>query len=438
MPSAAAPSRRARRPGEATRDGKRARPRVAAWVLAILALSFAVYGASAERPADRAAADRQILVMLRAAPPHFRPDAAYAAVYDSRVRQGAQRRIAERLARQHALEVIEGWPMPALGVDCFVLESATPAGIDAAVEAIGRDARVESVQAMNVFHVLGHNDPLYPLQPSAQLWHLADVHRFATGRNVRIAEIDTGVDADQPDLRGRVAVRRDFAAPAATAPETHGTAVAGIIAARADDGIGIAGIAPAATLIALRACAQEQGGDGATCTSFALARALQSALDENAQVINLSLGGPRDRLIERLLDAALTRRIVVVAAVDPRVAGGGFPAAHPGILAVMSEQGRMPPSGALLAPGRDIPATLPGERWGFVSGSSYAAAHVASVAALLLEAVPGMGPREVQRAFAATMTATASGEPAMIDVCAAIARAANACVCGCMLARGAH
>jgi subtilisin family serine protease len=408
--------------------------RVAALVLAIFAMALAVTRAGAEP----AAADRQILVMLRPAPPHFRPDAAYAAVYDSRVRQGAQRRIAEQLARQHALKVIEGWPMPALGVDCFVLEGATPLGVEAAVEAIGRDARVESVQAMNVFRVLGHNDPLYPLQPSAQLWQLADVHRFATGRNVRIAEIDTGVDVDQPDLRGRVAVNRNFAAPAAAAPETHGTAIAGIMAARADDGIGIAGIAPAATLIALRACAQEPGGNGATCTSFALARALQSALDENAQVMNLSLGGPRDRLLERLLDAALARRIVVVAAVDPRVAGGGFPAAHPGVLAVMSEQGATPPPGALFAPGRDIPATLPGEHWGFVSGSSYAAAHVASVAALLLEAVPDMGPRDVQRAFASTTTATASGEPAMIDVCAAIARAANACVCGCMLARGAH
>jgi subtilisin family serine protease len=354
------------------------------------------------------------------------------------VRQGAQRRIAEDLARRHALKVIEGWPMPALGVDCFVLEGATAADIDAAVEAIGRDARVESVQTMNVFHVLGHNDPLYPLQPAARLWQLADVHRIATGRNVRIAEIDTAVDANQPDLRGRVAVNRNFVATAAVAPEAHGTAIAGIIAARADDGIGIAGIAPEATLIALRACAEARNGGGATCTTFALARALQSALDENVRVINLSLGGPRDRLLERLLDVALARRIVVVAAVDSRVAGGGFPAAHAGVLAVMSEQAATPPPGALRAPGRDIPVTLPGESWGFVSGSSYAAAHVASVAALLIEAAPDMGPVEVQRAFAAAMTAAAVGEPAMIDVCAAIARVANACVCGCMVARGAH
>ena len=111
----------------------------------------------------------------------------------------------------------------------------------------------------SVFRVLAHNDPLYPLQPSATLWRLDELHRIATGRRVRVAEIDTGVDVNHPDLAGRVAVTRNFVDGRRDVAERHGTAIAGIIGARADDGIGIAGIAPEAKLLALRACWQAAG-----------------------------------------------------------------------------------------------------------------------------------------------------------------------------------
>jgi hypothetical protein len=249
--------------------------------------------------------------MLRAPPPHFQPNIDYALGYDAQVNRGGRRRIAEELAQRHDLKLVSAWPMPALGVDCFVMEVQSPEAIARTLDEIARDTRVESVQAMNVFHVLEHNDPLYRLQPSAWLWHIAEVHKIATGRNVRVAEVDTGVELDHPDLRGRVAMARDFVGTPAPAGEAHGTAVAGIIAARADDGIGIAGIAPDALLFALRACQQSPNQAIATCTSFSLAKALQFALDQDAQVINLSLGGPRDQLLERLLEAALARHIAI-------------------------------------------------------------------------------------------------------------------------------
>ncbi|TMH03104.1 MAG: hypothetical protein E6H69_04585 [Betaproteobacteria bacterium] len=103
---------------------------------------------------------------------------------------------------------------------------------------------------MNLFRVLAHNDPLYPLQPSAKLWHLAELHKITTGRYVRVAEVDTGVELDHPDLSGRVALARNFVDGRQDVAEEHGTAVAGIIAARADDRLGIAGIAPEAKLMA--------------------------------------------------------------------------------------------------------------------------------------------------------------------------------------------
>ena len=385
------------------------------------------------------ASERQILVMLRASPPHFRPDTGYALGYESQVKRGGQLRIAEDLARNHDLKLVAAWPMPALGVDCFVMEAHGQQVIARLVDAMASDARVESAQSMNTFHMLDHNDPLFPLQPGARLWHLAEVHKVTTGLNVRIAEVDTGVELDHPDLRGRVAMARDFVGTQTVAGEAHGTAVAGIIAARADDGIGIAGVAPDATLLVLRACQQVPGQSSATCNSFTLAKALQFALEHDAQVINLSLGGPRDRLLERLLDVGLAHHIIVVAAADPRVIGGGFPADYPGVLAVASDGDGNVPSGALLAPGRDIPAPTPGQSWGFVTGSSYAAAQVTGAVALLLERAPAMDAVQVRSALApGTAAAVMLAQGSAVDVCSAIARTTNACVCGCVVARGGN
>ena len=270
------------------------------------------------------------------------------------------------------------------------------------VERLSQDPSVESAQAMQLFRVLAHNDPLYPLQPSAKLWHLDELHKITTGRRVRVAEIDTGVDVNHPDLTGRVAVARNFVDGRSDVAEWHGTAIAGIIAARADDGIGIAGIAPESKFLALRACWQttKSGETAAVCSSFTLAKALQFALDENAQVINLSLGGPRDRLLERLLDIALSRGITIVAAADPEPGNGGFPASHRGVLAVAGDDGHDVAGAILLAPGRDIPTTMAGQKWGFVTGSSFAAAHVTGLVALLRDVAPDLRPDQLREALA--------------------------------------
>jgi subtilisin family serine protease len=321
--------------------------------------------------------------------------------------------------------------MPALGVDCFVMEAPAESVLASAEEGLAQDPRVESVQRMQLFRVLAHNDRLYPLQPAAKAWHLDELHRLATGRHVRVAEIDTGVEADHPDLSGGVLQQENFVDERAEVAENHGTEVAGIIAARADNGIGIAGVAPEAELIALRACWERSAGERALCSSFTLARALQFALDRKAHAINLSLGGPRDRLLERLLDAAIARGIAVVAAVDPQARDGGFPASHPGVLAVAGDDVHDAPSGALLAPGRDIPTTTIAHSWGFVTGSSFAAAHVTGLVALLHELDPGLRPAELRLLLART---TAAGARDVVDACAAVARIAGACACACAVA----
>ena len=264
--------------------------------------------------------DRQLLLMLRVPPPHFRPEASYGGGYRDAPGRDARRRIARSLARAHGLRLLDDWPMPALGLDCFVMEAPSADVPCAAARATGRRSaggigRADADVPRACRRLAAGGDPLAATQPAMADWHLRELHKLATGRHVTIAALDTGVDATHPDLRGQRLQTRNFIDGNAYAAETHGTAVAGIIAARADDGIGIAGIAPGARLLGLRACSQLARG-GAACSSFSLAKALQFALEAKAQVFNLSLTGPPDRLLGRLLDVALARGVSVVGAVD--------------------------------------------------------------------------------------------------------------------------
>ena len=387
---------------------------------------------------DTSIVERQMLVMLHVPPTHFRPDANYVGNYSTQVGRAARQRVAEELAGKFKLRVVDDWPMPSLGVDCFVMEAPSDVAMGKLIDEVAMDARVEWVQSMHLFYLRSHNDPLFPLQPTASLWHLAEIHQFATGRNVRVAEIDSGVEIDHPDLRGRVAIVRNFVDGRDAVAETHGTAVAGIIAARADDGVGIVGVAPQAVLMALRACWQTSSdGNLAACSSFTLAKALQFALDQDANVVNLSLGGPRDRLLGRLLDVAMSRGVVIVAAADPTSSDGGFPASASGVLAVAADDAHDLPTAILLAPGRDIPTTLPGQRWGLVNGSSFASAQVAGLVALLLEVAPHQKPQQIRETLFASETTLASRQHHnIVDACAAIANTLGTCACGCSMVGG--
>ncbi len=374
-----------------------------------------------EPSAASAVAGHQVLLLLRLPPQHYRPESAYSGGYGDGAAHGARRRVAAALAREHGLSLATDWAMPLLGVDCYVMDVPPDQAPERVAQALSQDPRVAWAQTMNVYRTRGHNDPLYSLQPAAQTWHLSELHEVATGRNVRVAIVDSGVDDKHPDLAGQLALKQNFVDERSDVPEQHGTAVAGIIAARADNGVGIVGVAPNASLLALRACWQETP-QSTLCSSLTLAMALHFAIAHEADVINLSLSGPPDRLLARLIDAALTRNITVVAAVDRGLPDGGFPASHAGVVAVADAAGPPSASPALLAPGRDVPTTLPGGRWNLVSGSSYAAAHVAGLFALLRERLP-------QREMAPSAASVLSFSSGQIDACATLARVAGDAAC---------
>ena len=108
--------------------------------------------ADADAGADAAAVvDRQLLLMLRVPPPHFRPEAGYGGGYRDAPGRDARRRIARSLARAHGLRLIDDWPMPALGLDCFVMEASSADLRAQLVARLAADPRVESVEPMQAF-----------------------------------------------------------------------------------------------------------------------------------------------------------------------------------------------------------------------------------------------------------------------------------------------
>ncbi|NUR11230.1 MAG: S8 family serine peptidase [Bradyrhizobium sp.] len=370
--------------------------------------------------------DREILVMVRQGPDHFRPTGEYGGTYGDQIGQSARKRIASQIAKRYGLTLADNWPMPMIGVDCFVMVVPDGRSTGAAADQVSHDAAVVWAQPVELYGVKAaaatHKDPLYPAEPAAKLWHLADLHRIATGRGVKVAIIDSGIEGTHPDLSGQLLVNRNFVAGQPLAVEEHGTGVAGIIAAKADNGIGIAGVAPGARLLGLRACWQKGSAGRATaCDSLSVAKAIYFAIENRADVINLSLAGSDDRLVGELLKVALGKGSTVVAAFDQSRADGGFPASLPGVIAV-SDSG-LAPSQRLpyTAPGRDIPTTEPGGRWFIVNGSSYAAAHVSGLIALV---------RERRRSAPPSLVSARPGG-GTIDACATLIRAAGGCDCNC-------
>jgi subtilase family protein len=397
---------------------------------AVAALPGARLAAQTGAPAVASVPSRQILVMIKAPPKHFRLGAGYGAGrYGDAASVAGRGRLAQSVARKNDLIEVDGWPMPLLGVDCYVMRVPDGTSVDAAVARVSRDPRVAWSEPMQLYQTKGGTrsraDPLYPIEPAARGWRLADLHKVATGRGVSVAVIDSKVQVNHPDLAGHFIADVNFLGGTSPAAEQHGTAVAGIIGAQDDNGIGIAGIAPDARMMALRACWQTTGKSSTPptlCDSLSLARALQFAIDHKAEVINLSLSGPPALLLSKLIGIAQSRHATVIAAFDPSLPEGGFPASLPGVIAVADQSLQNVPANVYGAPGRDVPTTQPGGKWYLVNGTSYSVAHVSGLAALVRERhIPG--PLRLVR--------TASGS---VDACATLVGTTRACDCDCRLA----
>lgn len=261
-----------------------------------------------------------------------------------------------------------------------------------------------------------------------------------TGKGVTVAVLDSGVDVTHTDLNDNIWVNRDeipgngidddgngyiddrrgwdFVSNDSkpTDPNGHGTHVAGTIAAERND-IGVTGIAPDADIMPIRVL--DENGDGSI---HDIAAGIYYAIENGADVINLSLGGNSPTVVvESAIRTAFDKGVVVVmASGNESDTVPAFPAQYAdqwGIAvgatdrndnsAWFSNQAGSTPLDYVVAPGVSVRSTLPEDRYGFLSGTSMAAPHVSGIVALMLEANPTLTPSQVETHLIGTTTAIA-------------------------------
>jgi subtilisin family serine protease len=278
------------------------------------------------------------------------------------------------------------------------------------------------------FHVLAQRgqSQANAEQYAPQKLHLTEAHRLASGKGIRVAVIDSEVDASHPDLAG--AIGAHFRAYGEEEkPHLHGTGMAGAIAARQN----MLGVAPGAVLLTVSAFSTKaSNGEG---TTFNILKGIDWAAAQGARVINMSFAGPADPRMREALQKANARGVVLVAA-----AGNAgpkspplYPAADTGIIAVTATNADDALfSGAnrgnyitVAAPGVDVLAPAPESAYQFTTGTSVAAAEVSGVVALMLERNPSLTPSEVRKILRDTAKRL-SGKPS--DVGAGLVDAYNA------------
>jgi len=242
------------------------------------------------------------------------------------------------------------------------------------------------------------NDELFAQQSWAATTRLPEAWDLTTGRDdLVVAVIDSGIYADHPDLAGKVLpgydyLRRD---PDPDDEVGHGTAVAGIIAAHADDAQGIAGAAGSVKLLPLKV------GDASGASSATIAEAIYAAIEQGADVINLSLGADTpSATLEQAIAYAYEQRVVVVAAAGNKPDAVTFPASYARTISVggavadgtaLAEFSSRITRVDLVAPAVNNLTTTwsdAGPGWGTVSGTSFSAPIVSGTVALMRSVQP--------------------------------------------------
>ncbi|MEZ4237508.1 MAG: S8 family serine peptidase [Myxococcota bacterium] len=291
--------------------------------------------------------------------------------------------------------------------------------LDGALRALADDPRVEAAEPEMFLEATSFpNDPMYDKQ-----WHLRAMGapegwaETARGRGVIVAVVDTGI-AKVEDLQGTKILPGASFVPGttdATDDQGHGTHVAGTIAQTTNNGIGVAGVAPEATLMPVKVLSSMGFGSSAW-----IASGIDYAVDEGADVINLSLGGGYSAIIHNAIKKAKQHGVIVVAAAgNSGRRGVGYPGALEEAIGVSATgpDGSMAPYSSygegvdIAAPGGDkrkagggvLQDTIDGKgghHYVEYQGTSMATPHVAGAAAILLS--QGMAPETVERVLLQT------------------------------------
>ncbi len=342
---------------------------------------------------------------------------------NSSVNEPPEQNLIQAVLRFHGLKKVSQFTIQALNVEAVVAEFGSSRTLDDVVSGLSSDSRVQSVQSVKPYTLMSYNDPYFVLQSTVNGDRIDSIHQISTGKNVTVGILDTGVDRWHPELTDKIVYTRNLVDHDQDSfdSDEHGTAVAGVIASAANNDLGIVGVAPDVQLMVFKACHQAKASRRTSCDSVSIIKALGDVLVQQPDILNLSLSGPGDAIIERLLREVYRKGIVLIGAVDE--SGGlaeSFPANMEEVIAVGTainlEDGlaRM-----LLAPGTDMLTTAPGATYGFKSGSSMATAYVSGIVALMKERSPALSNAEVYEDLLAS-TRLDENELPVVDMCLAL------------------
>jgi hypothetical protein len=277
--------------------------------------------------------------------------------------------------------------------------------VRAVIRSLAADGRILGAQPNYLYSLQQSAAPTEadPAQYSLAKLHLTEAHSLATGERVLVAVIDTAIDATHPDLAGVIAASFD-ATGAPDKPRAHGTGIASVIAAHGK----LTGAAPAVHILAAHAFGPA-GSDG---TSVSILKGLDWAGKSKAAIVNMSFTGPADAELHTMLAALRADGVALVAAVGnagPKSAPL-YPAADPNVIAVTATdaddkafaQANRGTHIAVAAPGVNILAAAPDGAYQMQTGTSFAAAQVSGIAALLIDRNPKLDAAAIRRILTAT------------------------------------
>ncbi len=264
---------------------------------------------------------------------------------------------------------------------------------------------IETVQKNYIFEAQAlPDDPLFGGQPHLRQIFAPEAWELTVGHeNIIIAVVDTGVDADHPDLEEKVIDGWNFFddSPDYSDVAGHGTQVAGVAAAMTDNAIGVAGVAWESPILAVRVT-----DDRGRATGRHIAAGILWAAAHDASVINVSFAPLwSDRVVRAAAQTAFHRGCLVV--ISAGNAGGSTKApGYPEALFVGAIDGNQRiaffsdsgPFVDLVAPGTGVRTTRMGAGYGFANGTSFSAPIVSGVAALAWSINPDLRPASIMNA----------------------------------------
>lgn len=294
------------------------------------------------------------------------------------------RRQIRLLVQDYGLTVVDSWPLKSIHEFCLVI--ADPGE---RLHALTRDARLASVEPISRFVSMGHqavtDTPSSRFTDKPQMQKL---HGWSTGKGIRVGIIDTAVDLRHPALERQIASESIFTVKAPGLPDlVHGTAVSGIIAANRD-----IGFAPGAKLHIYGACHFSSDIDKTVCNTFSLAKAMEAAVADHLDVVNISLAGPYDALLARQIRAMADTGTIIVAADNPDSNSLRFPAMMTRVISATVPDDKRPLEPKPIRVEDEHYSTRAGGGYQFFYGSSMSAARVTGLITLLLQKQPGLTP----------------------------------------------